>query len=219
VAQLRAQEIFGGVDDATLSSAKVRFVTFAPGDVIAHHGDNHSPLVLLVSGRAQAVRYSEDGRECGIAFMRPGESSGAAAIVLGTPAMFSVVAVTTVNAGLMDRAEARRLFDAGSVSKAVLKQLAGKLERVADNQATLTLPSAYARIYAAILSALREHPGDIELQPELPGQAALALAANVSRETVSRAMKTLMARGAIIKEGRRYRLTDRRVLQELVAAS
>lgn len=173
--------------------------------------------MLLVSGRAQAARYSEDGREVGIAFIGPGESVGEAAIVLGCPAMYSVIAVTTVIAGLVDRAEARRLFDNGCVSKALLKRLASKLELVVDNQAVLTLPSAYARIYSVILTALRDAPAEVEAQLELPTQAAIALAANVSRETVSRAMKTLVARGAIAKINGRFRLTERRVLQELAA--
>ncbi|AQV96381.1 Crp/Fnr family transcriptional regulator [Cupriavidus necator] len=209
--------MFVGVSDDVLASANLRFATFAPGDVIARHGDENSPLILIISGRAQASRYSEDGREHGIAFIRPGHSSGEAAILLNRPAMFSVVAVTRVLAGLMERAEARRLFNERGVGKALLELLASKLEQVVDNQATLTLPSAYARIYAAILSALRETPGEAEAQLELPSQAAIALAANVSRETVSRAMRVLAARGAIAREGRRYRLTERSVLRELAA--
>lgn len=129
--------------------------------------------------------------------------------------MFSVVAVTKVLVGLVDRAEARRLFDDRTVTKALLNLMADKLERIVDNQTALTLPSAYSRIYAVILTALKEGPGEAGVQLELPSQTAIALAANVSRETVSRAMKTLAAHGAILKEGRSYRLTDRRALQEL----
>jgi CRP-like cAMP-binding protein len=72
VSRLRAQRLFAGVSDDTIASASasVRFATFAPGDVISHHGDKDSPLVLLVSGRAQASRISENGREVGIAFAR-----------------------------------------------------------------------------------------------------------------------------------------------------
>lgn len=219
VSRLRTQKLFAGVSDDVLASANVRFATYAPGDVITRHGDEHSPLVLIISGRAQSSRYSEDGREHGIAFIKPGESSGEAAILLNSRAMFSVVAVTRVLAGLVDRAEARRLFNERGVSKALLTLLASKLELVVDNQATLTLPSAYSRIYAVIQSALREGPGEVEAQLELPSQAAIALAANVSRETVSRAMQILAARGAIAREGRRYRLTDRSVLRELAAQS
>ncbi|AQV96476.1 Crp/Fnr family transcriptional regulator [Cupriavidus necator] len=219
VSRLRAQRLFASVSDGILTSVNVRFATFAPGDALAHHGDKNSPLLLLASGRAQAARYSEDGREFSIAFIRPGDSVGEAAIVLGCPAMCSVIAVTTVIAGLVDRAEARRLFDNSCVSKALLKRLANKLESVVDNQAALTLPSAYARTYSAILAALRESPAEAAAQLELPPHAAIALAANVSRETVSRAMKTLVARGAIAKVSGRFRLTDRRVLHELAAES
>lgn len=133
--------------------------------------------------------------------------------------MFSVTAVSTVPDGLVARSEARRLFNDRGVSKGLLNLLAGKLERVVDNQTVLTLPSAYARVYAVILTTFREGADEAEPQPELLSQAAIALAANVSRETVSRALKALLEQGAIIKEGRRYRLTDWRMLRQLAADS
>ncbi len=218
VSRLRTHRLFAEASDDLLASAKVRFATFAPGEVLAHHGDRSAPLVLIVSGRAQSSRYSEDGRELGVAFLGPGDSSGEAAILLDVPAMFSVTAVNTVLAGLVTRTEARRLFTDTAIADALLRLLAGKLELVVDNHAALTLPSAHARVYAVILNAFRSSTDEAE-PPELPSQAAIALAANVSRETVSRALKTLVSRGAIAKAGRRYLLTDRQMLQRLAAES
>jgi CRP-like cAMP-binding protein len=211
--------LFADFSDDVLARVNVGFANFEAGDVIAHHGDSDASLVLVVSGRALSSRHSENGREVGVAFLNPGDSSGEAAILLNAPAMFTVVAVDTVLAGLMARAEARRLFAESSVSTALLRLLAGKLERVADNQVVLTLPSAYARIYSVILSALREGPDEAEAQRELPSQAAIAMAANVSRETVSRAMRILATHGAITREGRRYHLANRGVLLALAAQS
>ena len=217
---LRTQKLFVGVSDEVLANVKMRFATFALGKAIVHHGQENPPLVLLVSGQAQRSRYSEDGREVGLGFVRPGESFGEAAILLDTPAMATLTAVTSTLVGLVDRAEARTLFSDVASSIHLAQVMASKLERVIDTQAMITLPNSHARIYAAILSALAEDADGDKPHAEFPALSAIALAANVSRETVSRAIRTLIARGAIAKVNhRRFRLVDRQVLQELVAAS
>ncbi|MDF3886725.1 Crp/Fnr family transcriptional regulator [Cupriavidus basilensis] len=219
VFRLREQQLFKGVSDEMLTGANVRFATFAPGDVILHHGDSDSPFLLVVSGRVQALRFSEDGRETGFAFVQSGESYGETAIILGAPAIASITAITPVVVGLMERVEARRLFSDIGVSNALLRQLSNKLVRIVDNQVTLTRPSAYSRIYAVILALLKESLDEGGATLELPNQASIALAANVSRETVSRVVKTLLASGAITKEGRRFHVTDRSLIQKLAAAA
>jgi CRP-like cAMP-binding protein len=141
VSRLRAQQLFAGVSDHTLASTSVRFATFAPGDVISRQGDRHSPLVLVVSGLAHATRISEEGREISIEFARPGGACGESAILLGQPATASLLAVTEVLVGLVERAEATRLFADAVVSKGLMQLMSNRLERLVDGQTVLTRPS------------------------------------------------------------------------------
>lgn len=212
---LRPQSLFEAASDALIADIEVQFISFAPGDILSRHGDQDSPLMLVVSGQVQASRFSVDGREIGIAFFRAGESCGETAIILGAPAIVSVVAVTPAVVGLVQRAEARRLFSDVGVSKGLIRLLSKQVELVVNNHTALALPNAYSRVYAVLITVLEESSGGVKPLPEIPSQAAIALAANVSRETVSRAIKTLVGHGAIAKDGRRVRIIDRNLLQNL----
>jgi CRP-like cAMP-binding protein len=209
--------LFDGVGDDVIATANVRFAPFAPGDVISRHNDDNSPLILVVSGWVQASRFSEDGRETAFAFVKAGGACGETAIILGAPAITSIMAVTPTVVGIVERTEARRLFSNTAVSKALLRLLSNKVELILDNQEMLTLPSAYARIYAVIVGALKKCSDEGEPALELASQATIALAANVSRETVSRMLKALVARGAVTKEGRRFYVTSRNLFEKLAA--
>jgi CRP-like cAMP-binding protein len=163
----------------------------------------------------QAARFSKDGRETGFAFIKAGGACGETAIIMGSPAITTIMAVTPTVVGIVERSEARKLFSNVAVSKALLRILSNKVELAVDNQELLTQPSAYARIYRVLKKCSDE--GEPPL--ELASQAIIGRAANVSRETVSRVLKTLVARGAVMKEGRRFYVTNRNLLKELAAAS
>ena len=119
--------------------------------------------------------------------------------------------------GLISRVQARKLFCDPSVAAALLTVLSNKLHRAIHGQSTLSMPRAYSRVYAVINAVVAESAGDAKPLIELPNQASIAISANVSRETVSRAMKLLIQRGGIVKEGRRLRISDRSVFAKLAA--
>jgi DNA-binding GntR family transcriptional regulator len=97
--------------------------------------------------------------------------------------------------------------------------MAHRLEVAVDNKAVMTEPSAYIRVYMAVLTVLEGRAGDEVPSLELPSQTTIALMANVSRETVSRAMKTLFSCGAVSKVGRRFCVVDRGLVEQLVKSS
>ncbi|MEX3894780.1 Crp/Fnr family transcriptional regulator [Paraburkholderia sp. BR10954] len=143
---------------------------------------------------------SETGHETYFSHVKAGQSFGESAIVLNTPLLASLAALTTGVVGVISRARTRELFLDPSVADALLAILSAKLHRAVHGQSTLSPPGAYSRVYAVINAVLTENTDIAQALIELPNQTAIAIAANVSRETVSRAMKSLMQRGAVVKE-------------------
>jgi CRP-like cAMP-binding protein len=217
--QSSSQRLFQHASDAVVALAErtVRYRTFKAHDIVSRQGDKNSPLILVISGQLQVFKGVQDGREIGINLIGAGESCGHTAIIRGVPAVGSVAAVTNSVVGLIGRAEARSLFHAAGVSESLLKILSTRLHQSIARQAALVQPCAYGRVYAVLNTAVQETAGDAMPLIEFPSQAAIAVAANVSRETVSRAIGALARRGAIVKDGRRLRVRDRGVLATLTA--
>jgi CRP/FNR family cyclic AMP-dependent transcriptional regulator len=216
---LKAQRLFKNTSDeiVALADRYVRYQQRASRQIVVSHGDPDSPLVLVISGRLQVSSVSEDGHETGLGQIKAGESFGESAIVLDTPIAASVIASTSVVVGLIGRVQARKLFCDHRVSVALLAIVSNKLHRAVCSQSTLSMPRAYARVCAVINAVVADSAGDARPLIELPNQASIAIAANVSRETVSRAMKLLIQRGGIVKEGRHVRICDRSVFAKLAA--
>lgn len=221
VPALSAQGLFQYSSDTVVALAEraVRYRTFKAHDIISRQGDRNSPLILVISGQLQAFRGLEDGRQIGISLSGPGESCGHSAIIQGTPSIGSVAAVTETVVGLIGRADARSLFRAAGIPEALLQILSTRLHDAVARQAALVQPSAYGRVYAVLDAAVQDTVDDALALIEFPSQAAIAVAANVSRETVSRAIGSLARCGAIVKDGRRLRVRDRSVLTSLAADS
>jgi CRP-like cAMP-binding protein len=221
VPPLSAQQLFQYAGDAVVALAErtVHYRTFKAHDIVSRQGDKNSPLILVISGQLQAFKGLEDGREIGISLIGPGESCGHCAIIQDTPAVSSVAAVTGAVVGVIGRAEARRLFRAPGVAQALLEILSTRMNQAITRQAALVQPAAYGRVYAVLDTVVQETADDALPLIEFPSQSAIAVAANVSRETVSRAIGSLARCGVIVKDGRRLRVRDRNVLATLAAGT
>ncbi|REE22640.1 MULTISPECIES: Crp/Fnr family transcriptional regulator [unclassified Paraburkholderia] len=217
---LREQWLFQNASEDVLARVRrcARYRKVKARDIVVHHGDSDSPLFLVISGQLHASSVSEAGHETGYSYIKAGESFGESAIILDTPVLASVTALTSGVVGVISRAQARELFCDASVAVALLSILSGKFHRAVRGQSTLSMPRAFSRVYAIINAALDESPDGTQPLIELPNQTAIATSANVSRETVSRAMKSLMQRGAVIKEGQRLRVLDRSIFSGLALA-
>jgi CRP/FNR family transcriptional regulator, cyclic AMP receptor protein len=220
ISTLKVQRLFKyASDDAiALANRHVRYQRLDAREVIAHQGQSDSPLVLVVSGQLQASTVSEDGHETSLNSMKAGESCGESAIVLDSPSAASVRASTRAIVGVISRAHARTLFSDPGVATSLIEILSRKFLHAIEGQATLSMPRAYSRIYAIINEVVARTPDDAYPLIQLPNQAAIATAANVSRETVSRAITALMRRGAIVKAGRLYQVCNRSIFADAVCS-
>lgn len=216
---MRNQTLFcWSADDVVLRASKLaRISEFRPGEYICYQGDSRSPLMLVLAGQVRLAVVTEDGFEVPILVIMSGQSFGEAPILNGLPIPGNVVAVRKSTVALINRADARQLFDEPAVSRALNSSLAFQLRQFVVGQATQGLPRAEARISAVVLSAIDNTTKDESPLIELPKHATVAAMAKVSRETVSRVLKSLEDRGVIAKEGGLTRVRDRIALQNLVA--
>lgn len=218
-ALLRQQSLFSLSDDRVIAkaSAMLRIAQFKAGDRICFQGDPQSPLVFVISGWLRSSTVSEEGSEVPVRMVYPGQSAGEAAIVKGVPIIVNIEVIEDSEVGLFNRSDATELLKEPSISRALSTILASQVQYLVTRHAAKESPRADSRISAIIESALDGIKGETTPLIELPDQATIAAMAKVSRETVSRVLRSLEDRGVIAKDGRRIRICDRLRLRNLAA--
>jgi CRP/FNR family cyclic AMP-dependent transcriptional regulator len=216
---LKDQAIFALASDDVIKRASeaARVLEFAAGDYICFQGDAVSPLVLVTSGQLRTFILSEDGMEVPVRVINSGQSGGEASILQDSALQANMVAVRKSTVVLFSRPYARQLLNEPDIARALNNAMASLLTHLVKRHAVQGLSRADARISAVIESAIEDSGKDELSLIELPDQSAIAAMAKVSRETVSRVLKSLEHRGTIAKEGRRIRILDRNTLRTLAA--
>jgi DNA-binding GntR family transcriptional regulator len=74
---------------------------------------------------------------------------------------------------------------------------------------------SYSRIYAVLMNTAKQKEGNLTTIDNLPTQQTIATMANVSRETVSRAIHALINQGVVFKDVKRLVVRDTRLLEQL----
>lgn len=218
VEALRQQKLLAGLDTAILQelAAVTHFEQFDKRAYVIHKGSTSDSLVLLVSGRLQIIAPSEDGREVGLHFVEPGDYLGEIAVIDGGPRSASVVATTTSLVGMLPGKVARKLFtQQPMVAERILLRLCYTIRQSSHIRSVLGMARAFSRIYAVLHSSMRTWNDGLATIENLPSQQAIAITANVSRETVSRAMQALFANNIVEKDNRRLIVRNPQALAKL----
>ena len=213
---LRRQRLLSTLDDSALSAiaTHVRARQFKRRALVINRGAPGAALMFLFSGRLQRIAFSEDGREVGLGFIEQGDYFGLLPILDGRPHTVSFVAVADALVGLLDREHAERLLlRSAEIINVLLGQLCESLRQGFDDRSKLGITSSRARVYAVLASMMTLGEDGTAAIDEPPGHRAIAIAANVSRETVSRALKVLIDQRVIRKEGGRLLVLDVKSLQ------
>ncbi len=198
-------------EEAAKVDAATRLVHYGHKDILAHQGDLGAKLWIVLEGRIQLQIIGIDGQTKLLASHGPGELFGAfphERIVISDVVAqnrLSVLEIPTANMTALLQAEARL---GSGLSKILGRQYNAVLDRMA---ARITL-TANGRVYAELL---REAGDDGKISP-LPVIAALALSAQTTRETGSRAINALERRGIIRRDDERLEILSRGLLEELV---
>ncbi len=173
-------------------------------------------LLFLIEGRLQVLDVTESGREIGLNLLVAGDYFGELSIIDGEPRSASVVAMERSVVALLPKAQAWELFRQNPlVAERVLLGLARKLRNASVYQTILCLPNASQRVFALLQRLCKIAPGGLVVIDHPPKQQSLAIMANTSRETVSRATKILTDGHIIEKDNQRLIVRDPKALERL----
>jgi len=216
---LQQQKLLTGLDLAVLQelAGQVSFERIEKRSYVIRRGTVGDSLVMLVSGRLQVIAPSEDGREVGLHFVEPGDYLGEIAVIDGGTRSASVVAAMPSVVARMPANIARKLFTHYPiVAERLLLRLCHTIRQSSQIRSVLGMARAFSRIYAVLHAACQSHePEGLVTLENLPSQQAIALTANVSRETVSRAMQALFANKIVEKDNRRLIVRNPTALAKL----
>lgn len=221
VSRLRDLPLFSGVDEASLQKlAKALQVRSADrGQVILNKGSVGHHLLLLLSGRLQAVDLTEDGHEIGLSFLMAGDYFGELSVIDGLPRSATVIACAASLYALLPRTQALELmYNNPVVAERVLKRLAANIRRASDFRTILGIPNAFQRVYALLSYLSRTSPGGVVID-SLPTQQEIAIMVNTSRETVSRAFHVLIQRKIVQKDRKRLLVRQPEALRDEMNAN
>ena len=219
---LHQQQLFRDLPVALLEEVRhqVRLVEYARREYVLHKGGLGDALLMLLTGRLQVISMAESGKEVGINFIEPGDYFGEISLIDGGPRSASVVAVMPSVVGFLPKAQALWLFhNQPSIAARVQAKLCATIRKEIQFRSSLGGAKAFARIYAVLCNnpvLKANHPAALE---DLPGQNAIASMANVSRETVSRALTALARAGVVEKNGRQMLIKDPQTLQKLATGA
>lgn len=206
-------------EDMRRVNMEIRIRHFNRREVVLHKGGSGDALLFLLSGQLQVVDITEDGRAIGLRMLAPGDFFGEIALINESTRSASVVATSDVLVAFLPAATAMHLFShSPSVAKQMLKHLAQKIQRDSEFRAVLSINNTARRIYT-YLSLLQKKPedgGSPAVVENLPTHQDIANMINTSRETVTRALLTLVQQGIVQKEANRLVILDSQALQKLI---
>jgi CRP-like cAMP-binding protein len=201
--------------------AELRIRHYAKREVVLHKGGSGDGLLFLLSGQMQVIDVTEDGRAIGLRMLAPGDFFGEIALINNSTRSASVVAMSEVLVAFLPAPTAMHLFaHAPSVARQMLQHLAQKIQRDSEFRALLSINNTAKRIYTYLVLTQQKPPVDgAPAVVNLPTHQDIANMINTSRETVTRALATLVQQGVVQKDQHRLIIIKPDALQKLVQGS
>ena len=204
VASLLAQtELFGKLPPDTLAQLAGRFhtVQFKRGQTIYERGDPGNALHLIKSGQIRFSVVSGDGRELSVRVAKAGEVIGEVAVLDRQPRSANAVALTSVTAHSLARADFDRLLlQEPQLARNAIDFLCQRLRDTTDQLENIALYAVEVRLARFLLVALKGQtaPPGKRIPLELGfSQSELAQLLGASRPKVNMALGFLEEAGAI----------------------
>ena len=215
---LRSISLFDGLDEPVQEALRhqIRLREFQKKEVVFHRGTPGNALCMLFVGRLQVISTTDEGKEVGINFLEPGDFFGEIALIDGGVRSASIVAIENSTLGVLPKDQALWLFRNNPVvADRIQKRLCATIRQEINRRSSLGGLKAYTRIYSIVFGNIAGRPQQQITMENLPSQQSIASMANVSRETVSRALHALIKQGIIGKDSRRIIIKDPQMLVKL----
>jgi CRP-like cAMP-binding protein len=206
---LKNVSIFAGLKDNILDkiSDLVQRRIYNCDSVILIEEEFGDTLFIITKGSVKITRMSEDGREVILSILGEGDFFGEMSIFDGESRSANVIAAEDLEVYILRRGDFLDLLEKHpKIAITLLGEMAFRLRKSDQQIEGLSLGDAENRIGMTILR-LAEELGSIKMGQvtinNIPLQKDIANMTGTSRETVSRTIKILEAKGYIKKEGRK----------------
>lgn len=197
-----------------LEEGQVRHLTAHTELLHAHSQLTH--LIVVLQGQLQLSDVADDGRIIRVSFANPGDLVGLLSVIDEQPIISTVVASIPSDLLLVPMQTARRMvFENPDVTRRILKLLARNVRKGTEERRLLSLPNAFQRVFAQLVSLSQQSTTQNQPGAPLPKQHDIAVMVNTSRETVSRALQLLIKKGIMVKDGHKIVIRQPEQLHQL----
>lgn len=183
-------------------------------------GEVGHELFLLLSGAIRIVAEGAEGREITLALLTDGNFFGDMALLDGHPRSASAIALEDCEILVLRQSDLFEVLERSPASvRRLLAFLSERLRRANERIHDLSLLTVRQRLAGVLRDvAIREGESaeDGILLPASINHRVLAETLSTSRETVSREIAELRARGLVAQVGRRIRVLDAEGLKGLI---
>jgi len=213
--------LFEGAPDRaiTIAAAAVRRRVYDEGTAIFREGDAGEALYIVGRGLVKLSKIDLAGNEKTLAILQPPEFFGEMAVVGQATRSATALTLNQVTAYVLFSDDFNKLLsDYPAISLNLTTTLATRLRGMDDEAQILSYKDAQGRVAYVLLRLYRSGVVDLEEHRALVRftHQELANLAGTSRETVTRALKTLEAEGVIETRPKAIFITDPEGLAEIL---
>lgn len=181
-----------------------------PGEMLFRQGDAPGGFYGLLSGSLKISSLREDGREAIFVVLEAGNWMGEISLMDQQPRTHDATALGAVEVLVVPQPAFTALMDEAPFARAVAAMLAARVRSLYGLVEDAALRSTRARVARRLLLLAR---GDATLavsaRPVVPvSQEALAMMLGLSRQTLSKELKALVALGAVELRYRRIEISS-----------
>jgi CRP-like cAMP-binding protein len=221
---LRSVPLLSGLSEAELElvASSSRRLQYPKKSIVFYEGDPGDFLLLILKGRVKVMLLGGGGQETIVAVLeRPG-FLGEIALLDDAPRSATVMTLEDTEFLQITRGQFLALIkDHPAIAMKVMGHLAGALREANEQIRTLSMFDAYGRVVRCLLGIARQHGESdgtrIVVRPK-PSLQELSRMIGCSRETVSRAMKTLQNTGYLATVDRGLAIEQRAIRRYLEPA-
>jgi CRP-like cAMP-binding protein len=200
---LRTVPLFTGLSDAEIDliAKSSRRVRYPAKSVVFQEGDSGDFLLVVLQGRVKVMLLGDGGQETIVSILEPPGLLGEIALLDEAPRSATVMTLANTEFLRISRAPFLELLNEHpAIARKVMSHLAGALRDANEQIRTLAMFDAYGRIVRCLLGIARKHgraEGERMIVRPKPSFQDIAKMIGCSRETVSRAVKTLEETGYV----------------------
>lgn len=177
--------------------------TFPARAVIVGADETDDDVFFILSGRARAATYTNNGKEILLSDLSPGESFGIFAAIDGAPRSTNIVATEDCRVARMSAERFNEvLYGNHNVTRAFFLYLVDRIRTLSERVTDVTTLNAEQRLISELLRMSKPGGGDTAIVDPLPTQQELATVIFSQRESVGRDMSKLKDLGLIERKGR-----------------